>query len=90
MTISADFPGFSPLSKQLNEASAIDGGAMTLFNPVVEGVLARLYAEAEENDRQLKREEEAAIKASADGRSRRRNFGFHPEQDVHGSGTRGG
>jgi predicted O-methyltransferase YrrM len=68
MTISADFPGFSPLSKQLNEASAIDGGAMTLFNPVVEGVLARLYAEAEENDRQLKREEEAAIKASADGR----------------------
>ena len=52
MTISAHFPGFSPLSKQLNEASAIDGEATTFFNPVVEGVLARLYAEAEENDRQ--------------------------------------
>jgi predicted O-methyltransferase YrrM len=69
MATSADFPRSTHLFEQSNVASTADGGAtMTLLNPAVEGVLARLYAEAKENDRQLQREEEAALRASFDGR----------------------
>lgn len=40
---------------------------MTLYNPTVEGVLSRLYAEARENDRQTELEQKAAAEASVDG-----------------------
>jgi predicted O-methyltransferase YrrM len=69
MVIPADFARPSHLSKEPGDASTLEGGAkMTLFNSEVESVLSRLYAEASENDRQVEREEEAAVKASKDGR----------------------
>jgi len=37
---------------------------MTLYNPTVEAVLSRLYAEARENDRQLEFERKAAVEAA--------------------------
>lgn len=40
---------------------------MTLYNPTVERVLSRLYAEARENDRQMELEQKAAAEASGDG-----------------------
>jgi predicted O-methyltransferase YrrM len=40
---------------------------MTLYNPTVERVLSRLYAEARENDRQMELERKAAAEASGNG-----------------------
>jgi predicted O-methyltransferase YrrM len=41
---------------------------MTLYEPTVERVLSRLYAEAKDNDHRMKLEEKAAIEASGNGR----------------------
>jgi predicted O-methyltransferase YrrM len=67
MVIPANLPCPFHLSKQTDQAFALDGGAtMTLFRPAVERVLSRLYTEASENDSRVDLEEEAAIKASVD------------------------
>jgi predicted O-methyltransferase YrrM len=66
MVMPVDLSHLSHLSK---EFSTLERGAMmTLFNPAVESVLSRLYAEASKNDPQVELEEDAAIKASGDGR----------------------
>jgi predicted O-methyltransferase YrrM len=46
---------------------------ITLYDPTVERVLSRLYAEARENDRRMQLEQEAAAKAAGNG---------HPDEET--------